>query len=230
MNARRRAAIARLESRRLSRGAAIPPSRPPRAPVIPSTLDRVATKAARELSPHGDRAQERAVGAGRVLDLPADLPLFVRYGLDVNRCPACGGPIERAATGRPATYCSANCRLQAFRRETKPEVAPTPTPTIQGANSLGKTAAPKSLAVIAADIATPADEYGPARAYCEVREGGYGIVFGRMGALVSEPVGPVFPRPRNAIDLAELLNSRITPTPSTHGMHGAVRPAGGSPA
>ncbi len=42
--------------------------------------------------------------------MSADLTLF-----DGDRCPACGGPIERAATGRPATYCSANCRLQAFR-------------------------------------------------------------------------------------------------------------------
>ena len=128
---------------------------------------------------------------------------------DGDRCPACGGPIERAETGRPATYCSARCRLQAHRAETKPEVAPTPTPTVEPANSLRKTAAPKDLTAIAAGIATPADEYGPSRAYCEVRDGGYGVVFGRDGGRVNEPAGPVFPRPRRAIDLADLLNQRL---------------------
>ncbi len=136
--------------------------------------------------------------------MTADLTLF-----DGDRCPACGGPIERAATGRPATYCSANCRLQAFRRETKPEVAQVATPTVEPANSLRKTAAPKSLAAIAADIPTPADSFGLARAYCEVRGGGFGVVFGLEAGRVHEPVGPVFPKPKTAVELADLLNGRL---------------------
>ena len=59
------------------------------------------------------------------------------------------------------------------------------------------------------DIPTPVDEYGPARAYAEVRLGGYGVVFGIHGGLVNEPAGPVFRRPRQAIDLAKLLNQRL---------------------
>jgi hypothetical protein len=136
--------------------------------------------------------------------MSADLTLF-----DGDRCPACGGPIERAATGRPATYCSANCRLQAFRRETKPEVAQVATPTFEPANSLRNPAAPKDLAAIAAGIATPADAYGLARAYVEFREGGHRVVFGLDAGRVHEPVGPVFPKPKTAVELAELLNGRL---------------------
>ena len=124
-------------------------------------------------------------------------------------CQVCAGPIERAATGRPATYCSPRCRLQAFRLETKPEVAEVPTPTPEPANSLRKTAAPKDLAAIAADIPTPADSFWLARAYAECRGGGFGVVFGRDAGRVHEPVGPVFEAPRQAIDLAELLNGRL---------------------
>jgi len=79
------------------------------------------------------------------------------------------------------------------------------TPAPSGAPRLGN----GGLAAIAAGIPTPADEYGPARAYCEVRDGGYGVVFERNAGRVNEPAGPVFPRPRQAIDLAELLNQRI---------------------
>ena len=63
------------------------------------------------------------------------------------------------------------------------------------------------LAAIAAGIPTPVDEYGPVRAYCE---GGYGVVFGRDGGRVNEPAGPVFPSPRRAVALANLLNGRLT--------------------
>lgn len=42
--------------------------------------------------------------------MSADLTLF-----DGDHCPVCAGPIERASTGRPATYCSAACRLRAYR-------------------------------------------------------------------------------------------------------------------
>lgn len=133
--------------------------------------------------------------------MTADLTLF-----DDDRCPACGGPIERAQTGRPATYCSDACRNRAFRAATKLEVAPTSTPTVEPANSLRKTAAPKDLA---AGIPTPADAYGLARAYCEVRDGGFGVVFGLDAGRRHEPVGPVFKAPRQAIELSELLNGRL---------------------
>ena len=137
--------------------------------------------------------------------MSADLTLF-----DGDRCPVCAGPIEHAPTGRPATYCSARCRLQAFRAETKPEVAPTSTPTVEPANSLRKPAAPKDLAAIAAGIATPADGYGLARAYCHVRPGGFGVVFGLDAGRRDEPVGPTFPKPKTAVELAALLNGRLS--------------------
>jgi hypothetical protein len=65
------------------------------------------------------------------------------------------------------------------------------------------------MAAIVAGIATPVDAYGQVRAYCEVREGAFGVVFGRDGGRVNEPAGPAFPRPRLAIDLADLLNARL---------------------
>ena len=55
--------------------------------------------------------------------------------------------------------------------------------------------------------------YGPARAYCEVREGGFGVVFALEGGRRSVPAGPVYPRPRQAIRLAECLNDRIEVRP-----------------
>jgi hypothetical protein len=67
-----------------------------------------------------------------------------------------------------------------------------------------------ALAAIAAGIATPADLFGVARAYCEVRAGGFGVVFGLDGGRHNEPVGPVFGKPRPAIDLSELLNGRLS--------------------
>ena len=88
-------------------------------------------------------------------------------------------------------------------------MAPASTPIVSPAKSQGRIAAPADLAAIAAGIVTPVDHYGPARAYCEVREGGYGVVFGRDGGRVNEPVGPVFRAPRQAIDLAEVLNARL---------------------
>ena len=67
----------------------------------------------------------------------------------------------------------------------------------------------RARSAIAAGIPTPVDAYGPSRAYVEVREGGYGVVFGRDGGRRNEPAGPVFPRPRAAIALADLLNDRL---------------------
>lgn len=62
-------------------------------------------------------------------------------------------------------------------------------------------------------IPTPVDEYGPARAYCIARPGGYGVVFGLSGGRVNEPVGPVFRRPRQAVALSDRLNARINGGP-----------------
>ena len=141
----------------------------------------------------------RASARGAVA-MSANLTLFVD-----DHCPACGGAIERAPTGRPATYCSATCRLRAHRRETKPEVAAMATTIVSPAEP----ASSPALAAIAAGITTPVDAYGPVRAYCEVRDGGYGVVFGRDGGRVDEPAGPVFRRPRQAIELAAGLNARL---------------------
>lgn len=66
-----------------------------------------------------------------------------------------------------------------------------------------------SLAAIAASIATPVDAYGPARAYCQARSDGFGVVFGRDAGRVNEPTGPTFRRPRQAIELSALLNERL---------------------
>ena len=78
---------------------------------------------------------------------------------------------------------------------------PTPKPAATGLRD--------GLAAIAADIPTPADSFGLARAYAEVRGGGFGVVFGRDAGRVHEPVGPVFPKPKTAVELADLLNGRL---------------------
>ena len=89
------------------------------------------------------------------------------------------------------------------------EVASTPTPTVSLGAAVNQPATDASLAAIAAGIATPADAYGPVRAYCECRDGGFGVVFGRDGGRVNEPAGPVFPRPRLAVEFANELNARL---------------------
>jgi hypothetical protein len=134
----------------------------------------------------------------------ADLTLF-----DGARCPVCAGPIEHAATGRPATYCSHACRQAAFRSVTKLDLAEVSTPTVSPAAPEVPPPSPVSLAAIAEGIATPIEGRFGCRAYAEVRGGGFGVVFGRDAGRVHEPVGPVFPRPRKAIELAELLNGRL---------------------
>jgi hypothetical protein len=58
-------------------------------------------------------------------------------------------------------------------------------------------------------IITPSDQYGPVRAYCEVRDGRHGVVFGLDGGRRPEPAGPTFRRPREAVRLAEELNRRL---------------------
>ena len=77
-------------------------------------------------------------------------------------------------------------------------------------DALAPSASPQdALVTIAAAIPTPSDAYGPARAYAEVRQGGFGAVFGLDGGRRNEPVGPVFQRPRPAIELSELFNRRL---------------------
>ena len=132
------------------------------------------------------------------------------------------GPLPEGSTRR-RLYCCDACRVYASRDRSvteSPQLAlplsvdtslpPSNTATAPSAAPPPSGPAPaRSLAAIAAGIPTPADEYGPARAYCEVREGGHGVVFGRLAGRVNEPAGPVFPRPRQAIDLAGLLNERL---------------------
>lgn len=65
------------------------------------------------------------------------------------------------------------------------------------------------MRAIAAGIPTPVDSFGLARAYCEVRADGFGVVFGLDGGRVNEAAGPTFRRPRQAVKLAELLNGRL---------------------
>lgn len=138
-------------------------------------------------------------------------------------CDRCGRPLPDTATAR-RRFCSDTCRVYAARgvsvtapalwaspeHETPvPEPAPPsePTPTASAAPRCEN----RPLAAIAEGIPTPVDEYGPARAYVECRDGGHGVAFGLSGGRVNQPVGPVFPRPRRALDLAALLNDRITP-------------------
>jgi len=148
----------------------------------------------------------------------APLPPVQQTLFGGDRCPVCAGPIEHAPTGRPATYCSAACRLRAHRAETKPQAAAMATPTVSSGAAVSQPATDASLAAVAAGIATPVDAYGPVRAYAECRDGGFGVVFGRDGGRVNEPAGPVFLRPRLAIDLADALNARLTAarTGTTH--------------
>ena len=168
-------------------------------------------------------AKHARVGSARLLRGPDRTRLATATGTDLtlfdgDRCPVCAGPLVRATTGRPATYCSATCRLRAHRRETKPEVASVSTSTATPRMSLRSRAAPADLAAIVASIATPVDAYGGCRAYCQVRDGGFGVVFGRDGGRTHDPAGPVFRRPGQAIDLANLLNARLAAIPYPAGL------------
>jgi len=150
----------------------------------------------------------------------------VQLTLDGRGCVVCGAAIPAGSRSHRQT-CSATCRQRASRQErresvTGPEVAPTSTPTASPAASLSPPAPGANLAAIAAGIATLVDAYGPVRAYCEVRDGGFGAVAGSDGGRVNEPAGPVFLRPRLAIDLADLLNARlIARTGTTYELVGA---------
>jgi len=89
MTPRRRAALARLETR-LARGAADPPRRHPGAPVL------VAPSTPLGQSSLGDRDQARAAGAGRT-PLPAAIAEQLVAGHLSQRCEPCG--ITEAAGG-----------------------------------------------------------------------------------------------------------------------------------
>ena len=133
--------------------------------------------------------------------------------LDGRDCVACGAGIPADSRAHRQT-CSATCRQRLSRQErresvTPAEVAQMTTPAVDPAPPIAADAARHDLAAIAAGIPTPADAYGLARCYCEVREGGFGVVFGLDAGRHHEPVGPVFRRPRQAIDLAEVLNRRL---------------------
>lgn len=128
---------------------------------------------------------------------------------DEPRCAACAGPIDRAGTGRPPTYCSDACRQRAHRAVTKPPAAVGFHSDPKRASGPPGSPPAASLPAIAAGIPTPIDAYGPARAYCEVRTDGYGVAFGTDGGRGHVSAGPTFPRPGKAIDLAALLNERI---------------------
>jgi len=127
---------------------------------------------------------------------------------DGPRCIACAGPLPDHSRVDRET-CSPACRQRVSRHARSVTSEEGGAVGHQSGTSRAASSPSASLVAIAAGIPTPADEYGPARAYCEVREGGYGVVFGRDGGRVNEPAGPVFPRPRRAIDLADLLNARI---------------------
>lgn len=66
-----------------------------------------------------------------------------------------------------------------------------------------------NLPAIAVSIPSRSEGGRLCRAYAEVRGGGFGVVFGLDAGRRHEPVGPVFKAPRQAIDLAELLNGRL---------------------
>lgn len=146
--------------------------------------------------------------------------------MNARECARCRRPLPVGATAR-RVFCSDTCRVYAARgvSVTAPALwssAQHETPVLTAAPLSESTptasAAPRRenrpLAAIAAGIPTPVDEYGPARAYCEARDGGHGVVFGLDGGRVNQAIGPVFPRPRSALDLAALLNERITPAAS----------------
>jgi hypothetical protein len=128
-------------------------------------------------------------------------------------CMVCGAQMKaRRSTRR---FCSTRCRMENYRNPglsvTEASVAP-PIPVSTATPSVPRAATSPGggLAAIAVGISTPADTFGLARAYCEVRGGGFGVVFGLDGGRKNEPAGPVFPKPKTAVDLAALFNGRLS--------------------
>jgi len=135
--------------------------------------------------------------------MSADLTLF-----DGPRCVACAGPIPEGSR-RDRGTCSVACRQRASR-SSRSVTSETGAAVVRHSDVSRAATSPRhDLASIAADVPTPADAYGLARAYAEVRGGGFGVVFGLDAGRRHESVGPVFKAPRQAIDLAELLNGRL---------------------
>lgn len=63
-----------------------------------------------------------------------------------------------------------------------------------------------SLRAIARAIPIPVDHTGPARAYATVDASGYRVYFLLEGYRQSEPVGPPFAKPGQAVDFAKVIN------------------------
>jgi hypothetical protein len=128
-------------------------------------------------------------------------------------CMVCGAQMEaRRSTRR---FCSTRCRMENYRNPVLSVTAasvgtPAPVSTATPRVPQAATALRQPLAAIAAGIATPADGYGLARCYCHVRPGGFGVAFGLDAGRRNEPVGPTFPKPKTAVELAALLNGRLS--------------------
>lgn len=91
--------------------------------------------------------------------------------------------------------------------EPSPESAPA-SPSVDPARA--STLTPETAAEIAAGIVTPIDEWGAARAHCTVDAEGHRVYFALDGGRKrSEPVGPAFASPRDAVMLAAALDARI---------------------
>jgi hypothetical protein len=118
------------------------------------------------------------------------------------------GPIPEGSR-RDRETCSAACR-QRVSRSSRSVTSETGAAVVRHSDVSRAATSPRhDLAAIAADIPTPADAYGLARAYCEVRGGGFGVVFGVDVGRRNEPVGPVFAKPKTAVELADLFNARL---------------------
>ncbi|MEU7915725.1 hypothetical protein [Microbispora bryophytorum] len=72
-------------------------------------------------------------------------------------CAGCGRPIQRAATGRPARYCSQTCRQRAYRARQAPAAARPATPPTAAAVPPTAVTAPNSpVHRLAEELATAA--------------------------------------------------------------------------
>jgi hypothetical protein len=98
------------------------------ARVVPSTLNGAAVRGTpRELSPLGDRHQGRAAGAGRDLDLPADLLHDLQAGRLSQRCPGCG-TVEAAGSYCTRCYRPAGPDEWIHQERGRPASGPGKTP------------------------------------------------------------------------------------------------------
>lgn len=88
----------------------------------------------------------------------------------------------------------------------------TATPTA-GTTATAPSSSTASARLLAADIPTPDDGNGPARAYVSSVAGAWRVVFAMAGGRREEPVGPAFPMDRAgaraARALSRALNERL---------------------